>query len=273
MGSPHGACGTVQEIIFDKDQNPNFGYQPKYVIVHFPQYIGPAWNSKNPKVCLTKQHSCITQLSENHTLTLDKDIPILTVSVSCKFKCCQRTFIPLELSFARTIHKFQGLQAGPIDPGRTPNVFKRIICNPDTKSAEARATGLLYTALSRATSLGDIDGRNSAIYFIGNDLSYERVIQLTYKTNTDTPLANVHRRSIWVQHLRSHLIYIQHQNLTYLQQIMTWASSTNISYDTLYVRIKNYTLAKNKKNYKYTKWITLTFYLIHYMTFGFAKHD
>ena len=105
--------------------------------------LGPAWDSKNPKVCITKQRSCITGLSKNHTLTLDKDIPILTVSVSCKFKCCQHTFVPLELSFARTIHKFQGLQAGPIDPGRTPNVFKRIICNPDTKSAEARATGLL----------------------------------------------------------------------------------------------------------------------------------
>ena len=205
----------------------------------------PGMGLWEPKGMSNKQRSCITGLPKNHTLTFVKDIPIPTVSVSCKFKCCQRTFVPLELSFARTIHKFQGLQAGPVDPGRTPNVFKRIICDPDTKSAEARATGLLYTTLSRATSLGDTDGRNSAIYFIGDDLSYERVIRLAYKTNTDMPLANVHRRSNWVQHLRTHLITIQQQNSTYLQQIMAWAS-LHISYDSLYVRIKNYTIAKNK---------------------------
>ena len=77
-----------------------------------------------------------------------------------------RTFVPLELSFACTIHKIQGLQAGPIDSGKTPNVSQTIICNPDTKAAESRATGLFYTAVSRATTRGDDNGLNSAVYLL-----------------------------------------------------------------------------------------------------------
>jgi len=49
-GLHNGACGTVHEIIYEKDNNPNFGNLPKYVIVEFPQYIGPTWDIDNPKV-------------------------------------------------------------------------------------------------------------------------------------------------------------------------------------------------------------------------------
>jgi hypothetical protein len=71
------------------------------------------------------------------------------------------------LAFARTIHKFQGLSAGPVDAGKIPNMYDCIICDPDMKQSEARATGLFYTALSRATTFGDSEGLNSAIYFMG----------------------------------------------------------------------------------------------------------
>ena len=47
----NGAMGTVDEIIFEKDGNPNRGDLPKYVVVDFPQYCGPIWDINNPKVC------------------------------------------------------------------------------------------------------------------------------------------------------------------------------------------------------------------------------
>jgi PIF1-like helicase len=47
----NGACGTVEEIVFDIGKNPNMGHHPKYVVVDFPQYVGPAWDKEKPKVC------------------------------------------------------------------------------------------------------------------------------------------------------------------------------------------------------------------------------
>ena len=113
---------------------------------------------------------------------------------------------------------------GPVDPGKPPNVFKRIICDPDTKSAEARGTGVLYTAVSQATSLGDINGMNSAIYFIGEDHSH--------KKSSSNKLQNQHRHASCQcpQKIRmgqtspKSQIFLQNQNLTHLQQITEWAS-------------------------------------------------
>jgi PIF1-like helicase len=52
-GLHNGACGTVQEIVFDPGMNPNNGQHPRYVVVRFPLYIGPIWDSDNPKVSRT----------------------------------------------------------------------------------------------------------------------------------------------------------------------------------------------------------------------------
>jgi PIF1-like helicase len=49
-GLHNGACGTVKEIVFAPNENPNKGHQPQYVVVNFPQYIGPPWDIENPKV-------------------------------------------------------------------------------------------------------------------------------------------------------------------------------------------------------------------------------
>ena len=165
----------------------------------------------------------------------------------CKYKCCLRTFIPLELSFARTIHKFQGLQAGPVDSGKTPNVFQTIICDPDSKAAETRATGLLYTAVSRATTLGDDNGLNSAIYFSGNDLTHERVVRINYKTNTNVELANVQRRTQWICHLNTKVLEMKESDLPELQKTIQWTCNT-IPYDILYTRSQYY-VNTNKNQY------------------------
>jgi hypothetical protein len=49
------------------------------------------------------------------------------------------------------------------------------------KKFEGNALGLLHTAVSRATTLGDPDGLNSAIYFDGTDFKANRIINLTRK--------------------------------------------------------------------------------------------
>ena len=45
-----GAKGTIVEIVFAENHNPNNGNLPLYVVVHFPFYNGPAWDTNNPKV-------------------------------------------------------------------------------------------------------------------------------------------------------------------------------------------------------------------------------
>lgn len=49
-GIYNGSSGTVNEIVFDEGKDPNKGDHPKYVVVNFPQYVGPAWDIENPKV-------------------------------------------------------------------------------------------------------------------------------------------------------------------------------------------------------------------------------
>jgi hypothetical protein len=59
-GLHNGACGTVQEIVFEAGQNPNNGDHPKYVVVNFPQYIGPPWDIDKPKVSHLVTCVCLT---------------------------------------------------------------------------------------------------------------------------------------------------------------------------------------------------------------------
>ena len=49
-GLHNGAVGIVDEIVFEKGKSPNNGDLPQYVVVTFPQYVGPTWDQDNPKV-------------------------------------------------------------------------------------------------------------------------------------------------------------------------------------------------------------------------------
>ena len=122
----------------------------------------------------------------------------------CSHGCCTRTFVPLELACARTIHKFQGLSAGPVDEGKIKNPYECIICDPDLKQFEGKSLGLLYTAVSRATTLGDIkDGKNSAIYFNGKEFTEERIRRLVYCNRSNKKFKYAQKRDDWVAYLQT----------------------------------------------------------------------
>ena len=49
-GLHNGACGIVRAIVYGKGCSPHTGDFPLYVIVEFPQYCGPPWDTCNPTV-------------------------------------------------------------------------------------------------------------------------------------------------------------------------------------------------------------------------------
>jgi hypothetical protein len=85
-------------------------------------------------------------------------------------------------------------------------MYECIICDPDIQGAECRATGLFYTAASRATTFGDENGLNSAIYFQGKGFTRDRVQKVTKITNSSKEFINVTRRCEWVKHLKKNTI-------------------------------------------------------------------
>lgn len=247
-GLHNGGCGRIEERVFAKGTNPNNNDHPLYVVVNFPLYSGPVWDINNPTV---SQFICNIFIMTCHTSSYlifrVKSIPIPVYTVRCQYSCCTRTYLPLDLAFARTIHRFQGLSAGPVDKGKIPNMYECIICDPDVKSSESRATGLFYTALSRATTLGDENGLNSAIYFTGTDFTRDRIKNLSMKSNKNEEFINIHRRRQWVKHLKQNTVTpIDISEITDAKEVFQWSKS-RITQQQLRNRTRLYVKAKNNK--------------------------
>ena len=209
----NGSLGTVKDIVFNPSESPNNGQLPQYVLVSFPTYCGPPFDKQHPKL-----------------------VPIVPVSVMCSRNCCcQRKFIPLSLSFGRTVHTFQGQNAGPVDPGRPQNAVQRIICDPGTRSFEAKCTGLFYTILSRATTIGTTDTGNpimdSAVYFFGKNMNQARIRNITLQNNGQ-PYKSVMKRARWVAFLQDH-VHPPSMSPSEQKALFTWVKSTKISPDHL----------------------------------------
>lgn len=118
------------DIVYDPEHPPPDNL-PLYVLLDIPQYCGPSFIEAAPTV-----------------------VPIAPIKVPCKNTfCCCRTYIPLKLAFAQTIHTFQGQNAGPVGVGQTPNAIQKLICEPGTRRFEGNCVGLFYTLLSRAQHL------------------------------------------------------------------------------------------------------------------------
>ena len=160
-------------------------------------------------------------------------VPILEGS-QCEYGCCERTFCPLQLSFAKTIDTFQGLNAGPVDEGKPPNVIQRIICDPGNRQFEAaHKPGLFYTIISRATTAGDKseDGKrhNSAVYFYDFGLGrarfhYRRIANLNKSYETGKPYSRVEDRNRWVRHLKDN-VHKSEMSKDEIEEVMSWARS------------------------------------------------
>ncbi len=122
-------------------------------------------------------------------------------------------------------------------------MYDCIVCDPGEKRFEGTNIGMLYTAISRATTLGDPDGLNSAIYFKGEDFRESRLRQLGKHVGTTIDYKNIARRKLWVQYLRTHTDASKLNDNTVLT-LMDWFKETKISYKTLCDTITAYTTAR-----------------------------
>jgi len=153
----------------------------------------------------------------NHHPTIEQQVvPIPMVTMLCKNKCCKATYCPLTLSFAKTLHTFQGQSAGPVNQGQQPNAVDRIVVDPGDKQFESGNPGLLYMAVSRATTIGDTASAsqtaaahlNSAIYFTGHNMTAHRVTNLKLKKNGEE-YEKVQLRNKWVARIESNTVGMQ----------------------------------------------------------------
>ena len=90
----------------------------------------------------------------------------------------------MRLSWATTINKFQGFEAGPSDN----DPIKYVIADIGSKDDELNRPGLGYVASSRGKSL-ILDANSSielsSVFFMGSNISIQRIVTSKYKSNGD----------------------------------------------------------------------------------------
>ena len=171
----------MKDIVYHPDHPPPDSL-PLYVLLDIPQYCGPPFIKEAPTI-----------------------VPIAPITAPCKNTfCCYRTFIPLRLAFAQTIHTFQGQNAGPVEIGQAPNAIQKLVCEPGTRRFEGNCVGLFYTILSRVTTFGNpLDKFSSAIYFTGTNMNTKRVLNITMNGKGQL-YAMAQRRKQYFTYLQQH---------------------------------------------------------------------
>ena len=155
-----------------------------------------------------------------------------------------RRLIPLKLAYAKSIHTFQGQSAGPTEPGRPRNAVQRIICDAGSSSFENLCPGLLYSLLSRATTLGTtLNALDSAIYFTGN-FSENRVLNMGRKKD-GTLYKIVAMRDIWVQQLKQYTVKSTLANKD-RHKLLSWMKQTRYKPDFLIKLIESSSWRQHK---------------------------
>jgi hypothetical protein len=113
-------------------------------------------------------------------------------------------FMPLEIAYAITIHRCQGLEAGFHENDR----WNRIVMDPSDVDWEIRCNlGTLYVATSRGKSLGSRTERfptNSAIYWTGMGTGIDRLKNCRYKKSGEECEA-YKKRQAWVDYLKTRI--------------------------------------------------------------------
>ena len=113
----------------------------------------------------------------------------------CKRGCCEVIFCPLNLVWAYTIHKFSGRES--FIRG------SRLLVDPGRVQLERLQPGFIYTALSKAKSIGSpekgILNHESSIYWTGPNMCDDRIAELS---NQNTPTHKLLQyRKMWVEFL------------------------------------------------------------------------
>lgn len=130
------------------------------------EYAGPIWDKNNPT-----------------------HVPIPIGLRDCKKGCCLLKSVPLNVSFARTLHKFQGQSVGP------KHTNKYMVFGPGSCLFESTNPGLLYVGLSRMSSLGD-SPENSPFLFFGPDANENRLTNVTHKRGEKSKPTKMRYKSI-----------------------------------------------------------------------------
>ena len=207
VGLFNGALGTVVDIRYEKNKSPLKGDFPEYIIVDMDNYDGPVWDMMNPT-----------------------HVPIPVAVSNCQYGCCKMTSVPLNISFARTLHKFQGQAVGP------KQTNKYMVFGPGTTTFESMNPGLLYVGLSRMVQLGDtID--NGSFYFFGVDANEDRLTNVIFKRKQNKQLSfskykSVLMRDHWIQYLNDQeQLSADNFNFTIDDkiQLQLWLQTTHIS--------------------------------------------
>ncbi len=110
-------------------------------------------------------------------------------------------YVPLQLSFARTLHTTEGAEAGPDEEGKPPHTIKKIFLDPGSRKFEQMNPGSLYVEWTRGTTMGDETRMSSAIYFCRDNITPERMINMArVKGGTGRTTLNIQRRNKWMEH-------------------------------------------------------------------------
>jgi len=171
----NGSMATVVQIMYKEGASPNENHLPEYVIVELDSYRGPIWNVDKP----------------NH-------VPIPMKTMRCKAGCCIMMYCPLELAFARTLHTFQGGEAGHGKP------IPAVVVEVGTSQFEANNVGTLYTSISRGSTTGNGNPDRSTIFFSGVNACKKRLQDTFHKKssfNSEQLLDKVKRRMRWIKKL------------------------------------------------------------------------
>jgi hypothetical protein len=151
------------------------------------------------------------------------------------------------LAYGRTIHKFQGQTAGPVEPDKIKNMYEVIICNPDEHKWEGQFMGLFYTALLHATTLGDDNGLNLAIYFSGIHFKEDQIRNLGKKCRSTDDFENIVKQTKWIEHLKKHTKPITDLSQRHINTL-SWAENMTFDDHQLYHRIKQHVLSNRHRS-------------------------
>ena len=195
--------GIVKDIVFREGESPNTNHLPEYVLVDFPHYTGPIFLRDKPTY-----------------------VPITPIKIHCQKRqmCCSKEFIPLQSCYAKTVHTFQGSNVGPTRPGEPDNPIQRIICDPGVARFEGNNPGLLYTIVTRATTMGNGNKMKSALYFDGENMKPDRVIGL-FRTRKGGEYKKVQYRRKAVEYLKRH-VHNSGMSPTQKEDLLSWIAQT-----------------------------------------------